>query len=385
MSRSDIDLLARLVAFDSVSRNSNLPVLDWIEDYLAGFGLTGTRSYEPTGTKANLWVTVGPADRPGYVLSGHTDVVPVDGQTWTSDPFTLTERDGRLYGRGACDMKGFLAAVLAKVPAMVAAPLARPIHLVFSHDEEVGCIGMRYSLAEIDRLAAVRPIAAFVGEPTGMQVVVAHKSKVSYRVDVTGKACHSSRAPHGVNAIDVAAQLIVRIRDFADRLAAGGARDALYDVPHSTAHTGLISGGAALNIVPDACSFLWEFRMLPGEDHAPMEAELRAYAAELERAMKAVAPAAGIAITIQNAMPGFEVAPDSAVARLAGRLAGRNDHAKVAYGTEAGLFVTMGRMPTVVVGPGSIGQAHIPDEFIEKSELEKCGSFVDRLIDHCRG
>ena len=384
MPRSDIDLLARLVAFDTTSRNSNLPLIDWLEHHLAGFGLTGKRSYEPTGEKANLWVTIGPADIPGYVLSGHTDVVPVDGQTWSSDPFTLTERDGRLYGRGACDMKGFLAAVLAKVPDMVATPLARPIHLVFSHDEEVGCIGMRYSLAEIDKLAPVRPLAAFVGEPTGMQVVIAHKSKVSYRVEVTGKACHSSRAPQGVNAIDYAAKLIVKIRDIADRLRRDGARDPLYDIVHSTAHTGTITGGAALNIVPDFCAFVFEFRMLPTEDHTPYEAEIRALAAELEAEMRAVDPSTGIRIDAYTAMPGFETAPDSDVSRLAGRLAGRNDHAKVAYGTEAGLFVTMADVPAVVVGPGSIAQAHGPDEFIEIAELDRCAQFLDRLIAEAR-
>jgi acetylornithine deacetylase len=384
MTRSDIDLLARLVAFDTTSRNSNLPLLDWVETYLAGFGLKGVRSYEPTGAKANLWVTIGPAEVPGYILSGHTDVVPVDGQTWTSDPFTLTERDGKLYGRGACDMKGFLAAVLAKVPDMVAAPLARPIHLVFSHDEEVGCIGVRYSLAEVDRIVATKPIASFVGEPTGMQVVIAHKSKTSYRVDVTGKASHSSRAPEGVNAIDYAARLIVKIREIANRLAAAGMRDALYDIPHSTAHTGTISGGAALNIVPDFCTFQFEFRMLPGEDHAPYEAEIRALAAELEAEMHRVDPTTGIVIDAYNDQPGFEVANDSAIVRLAGRLAGRNDAAKVAYATEAGLFVSMADIPSVVVGPGDIGQAHRPDEFIKISELDRCATFLDRLIAEAR-
>jgi acetylornithine deacetylase len=383
MSRPDIDLLARLVAFDTTSRNSNLPLIDWLETHLAGFGLKGVRSYDPSGDKANLWVTIGPADVPGYALSGHTDVVPVDGQIWASDPFVLTERDGRLYGRGACDMKGFLAAVLAKVPAMVAAPLARPIHLVFSHDEEVGCIGVRYSLAELDKLAPVRPLAVFVGEPTGMQVVVAHKSKVSYTVEVIGKACHSSRAPEGVNAIDYAAKLIVKIRDIAERLAKDGKRDARYDIVHSTAHTGVISGGAALNIVPDFCSFVFEFRMLPDEDHLPYDAEIRALAAELERQMQAIDPATGIRIVIHNEQPGFETEPDGPVARLAGRLAGRNDHAKVAYATEAGLFAAAG-IPAVVVGPGDIGQAHGPDEFLAIAELDRCAAFLDRLIAEAR-
>lgn len=380
MQRTDIDLLSRLVAFDTTSRNTNLPLIAWIEDYLAGFGLAGERSYDPTGTKANLWVRIGAGDTPGYLLSGHTDVVPVDGQAWDTDPFVLTRIGDRLYGRGSTDMKGFLAAVLAKVPDMVAAPLRKPIHLVFSHDEEVGCVGVRYALAKASEFAPVAPLAAFIGEPTNMQVVIAHKSKFSYRVDVTGHACHSSRAPEGVNAIDYAARLIMKIRGLAKRLREEGMQDPLYDIPHSTAHTGTISGGTALNIVPDHCSFVFEFRMLPGEDHAPMEAELRRLAADLEVEMKAVHSGAGIQITQFNGMPGFSAAPEDDVTRLAKSFAARNDHSKVAYGTEAGLFVSMAGIPSVVVGPGSIAQAHGANEFIEIAELDKCAAFLDRLI-----
>lgn len=380
MDRADIALLARLVAFDSTSRNSDLDLIDWLEGYFGQFGLAGTRTFDPTARKANLWITVGPADVPGYVLSGHVDVVPVDGQVWATDPFALTREGDRLYGRGTTDMKGFLAACLAKVPDMVAAPLVRPIHFCFSHDEEVGCIGVRYALAEIDRLAPVRPLAAFIGEPTGMQVIVAHKSKYNYRVTVRGRACHSSRAPEGVNAIDYAARLIVKVREIADRLVRDGARDLLYDVPHSTAHTGLVSGGTALNIVPDTCSFVFEFRMLPTESHAPLEAEIRALASDLETEMRRIAPEAGIEIDLYNGTPGFESAPDGAAARLAMRLAGRNDHAKVAYGTEAGLFASMAGIESVVVGPGSIAQAHGPDEYIEIGQMDACAAFLERLV-----
>lgn len=384
MTSSTKEILAALVGFDTTSRNSNLELIGWVETYLAAHGVTGTRTYDPTGTKANLWATVGPKDRPGYVLSGHTDTVPVDGQDWTSDPFTLTERDGLLYGRGTTDMKGFLAAALAKVPAMQAAGLATPIHLCLSHDEEIGCIGVRYALETLGETLPAAPIGAFVGEPTGMQVIIAHKGKHNYRATVRGRPCHSSLAPEGVNAIDYAADLVLKVRDVARALAAGP-RDEGFDIPFSTAHTGVIHGGTVLNIVPESCSFVFELRMLPGQDHQPWEDEIRAYARDvLEPRMRTVAPETGIDIELLNGMPGFDAAAESAVVGMAKRLAGRNDHAKVAYGTEAGLFVSMAAIPSVVVGPGSIEQAHKPDEFISPAELARCEAFLDRLIADCR-
>lgn len=386
MPLSATEILARLVAFDTTSRNSNLPLIAWVEDLLAEHGVPFERVLDPTGTKACLWATVGPRDVAGYVLSGHTDVVPVDDQDWATDPFVLTEVGTRLYARGTSDMKGFAAVCLSRLPEMVAKPLTKPIHFCFSHDEEVGCIGVRNALARIDDLAPVTPLAAFVGEPTNMAVVVAHKAKWSYRVTVRGHACHSSLAPSGVNAIEAAAEVIAEIRAIGRDFEAVGPRDPLYDVPFSTSHVGTIRGGTALNIVPEHCVFEFEFRMLAGVDHQPFEDRLRAHVRDkIEPWMKARAPETGIEIELVNGFPGFDTPPESDATVLAKRLAGRNDHTKVAYGTEAGLFVAMGRMPTVVVGPGSIGQAHIPDEFIEKSELDKCGTFVDRLIAHCRG
>lgn len=379
------EILARLIAFDTTSRNSNLPLIEWVEAYLAGHGVPFERVYDPTGTKACLWATVGPKTVPGYVLSGHTNTVPVDDQVWATDPFTLTEIGSRLYARGTSDMKGFAAVCLSKIPAMQAAPLTRPIHICLSHDEEVGCIGVRNALARIDELAPATPLAAFVGEPTDMAVVVAHKAKWSYRCTVRGKACHSSLAPKGVNAVEAAAEVITKIRAIGRRFEAEGPRDPLYDVPFSTSHVGPIRGGTALNIVPEFCTFEFEFRMLAGIDHQPFEDELRAFVAnEVEPWMKARDPATGIDIELVNGFPGFDTPPDSDATVLAKRLAGRNDHTKVAYGTEAGLFVAIGGVPTIVVGPGSIGQAHIPDEFIEKDQLARCGAFLDRLIDHCR-
>jgi acetylornithine deacetylase len=378
-------ILARLVAFDTTSRNSNLDLIGWVEDYLGGLGVASTRIYGDDPAKANLWATIGPADRPGYVLSGHTDVVPVDDQDWSTDPFVLTERDGRLYGRGTADMKGFLACCLAEVPAMLAAPLSAPIHLVFSHDEEIGCIGVRPMLHRIDELTPVKPRAAFVGEPTNLQVVIGHKGKYNYRVTIHGRPCHSSRAPDGVNAVDVGAEIVMAVRDIARRLAAPEApRDMLYDVPFSTAHTGIIQGGTILNIVPEHCVVEFEFRMIASEDHAPYEAEMRALVARLDADMKARAPETGIVMELTSGTPGFDTPPDAEPARLARRFAARNDQAKVAYGTEAGLFADLGGVPSVVCGPGSIEQAHRPDEFVAIAELDKCERFLANLVAHCR-
>ncbi len=382
MTLTTTEILAALVGFDTTSRNSNLDLVAWVEAYLARHGVAAERTWDATGEKANLWATIGPADRPGYILSGHTDVVPVDGQDWATDPFTLTARDGRLFGRGTCDMKGFLACCLAAVPAMRAADLARPIHLAFSYDEEIGCVGVR---GLIDRLAraSILPEACFVGEPTGMQVVVAHKGKRSFEAVVTGRACHSSLAPQGVNAVDYAAMLALEVRRMGEAFAARGVRDPLYTVPVSTAHTGVLEGGTALNIVPDRARLLFEFRLLPDDSADVAEAAIRAYAGDvLQPAMRAVAPEAGIEIREISGFPGLDTPPDAPVTQLARRLAERNDHGKVAYGTEGGLFAAIG-IPTVVVGPGDIAQAHRPDEFVEAAQLAACDRFLARLIEHC--
>jgi acetylornithine deacetylase len=382
-SRRTVDLLATLVAFDTTSRNSNLPLIDWAEAYLAGLGFASERIYDETGHKANLWATIGPADVPGFILSGHTDVVPVDGQSWTSDPFTLREEGGRLYGRGACDMKGFLACCLAAAARMRDANLVRPIHLALSYDEEVGCVGAR-GIVERLRAKPLKPEACFVGEPTGMGVVVGHKSKRSVRVTVRGLTCHSSLAPQGVNAVEYGAKLVAEISRIGQRLTASSPQDALYDVPVSTAHVGVLQGGTALNIVPDTCSILFEFRTVAGVDPDALVAEVERYAREvLEPRMKAVDPATGVDLDVYAGFPGLDTAPDAEVVTFAKALAGRNDHAKVAYGTEAGLFQHIAEVPTVVIGPGSIDQAHKADEWIETEQLAKCDAFIDRLIERC--
>lgn len=379
-----VDILAALVGFDTTSRNSNLALVEWVEAYLGRLGVESRRVYNDEGSKANLIAVVGPAGRPGYVLSGHTDVVPVDGQAWASDPFTLTRRGDRLYGRGATDMKGYLACVLASVPLMLAAPLRDPFVLAFSYDEEVGCLG---APRLVEDLVTHGPggLACFVGEPSNMNVVIGHKSKRSFSVDVRGLTAHSSLAPRAVNALEYAALVVARIRAIGRRLAAPDApRDEMYDVAVTTAHTGTFHSGSALNIVPDFASFDFEFRGLGGADLQALVDEVLAYAGdELEPEMRAIHADAGFEFRERARFPGLETDPDAPVVALAKALARKNGHSKVAYGTEAGIFSTAG-IPTVVIGPGSITEAHIEDEYIDEAELTHCLAFLARLVAHAR-
>ncbi len=380
-----LPILEALVGFDTVSRNPNRPLADWVETYLRGQGVEVVRVPDETGRWVNLFATIGPRDVPGYVLSGHTDVVPVDGQPWSSDPFRLRVEQGRAYGRGTCDMKGFDACVLAMVPAMLERPLARPIHIALSYDEEVGCKGVRRLIAALDGLRIARPLGVIVGEPTSMEVVIAHKAKESYRTTVTGTSAHSSLAPTAVNAVEWAAELVVRIRDIGRRLASRGPFDPLFDVPHSTAHVGRIQGGTTLNIVPEECWFEWEFRTLPEVDIAALVAEVRAHAEErMLPAMRAVAPQVEIRFEQLTELPAVDIAADHPLTTLVKGLAGHNGHKKVAYGTEGGLFRRDAGIPAIVCGPGDIEQAHKPDEFVELAQLAACEAFVERLIEHCR-
>ncbi|MGL5363694.1 MAG: acetylornithine deacetylase [Bosea sp. (in: a-proteobacteria)] len=378
-----IAILARLVAFDTTSRNSNLPLIDWVENYLASHGVASERVPDASGQKASLYATIGPKDRGGYVLSGHTDVVPVDGQSWTSDPFTLTRVGSRLVGRGTCDMKGFLACCLAAVPSFVTANLKTPVHLAFSYDEEVGCTGVR-PLLQLLAQRPHKPVGAVIGEPSSMQVVIGHKGKRSIRAKVTGTTAHSSLAPQAVNAVHYGARLVAKLHDMAEKLEQSGTRDALYDIAHSTAHVGIFKGGAALNIVPHEAELVFEFRTIGQDDPDALVAEVQAYARDvLEPGMRKVAPEAGISFDVFAGFPGLDAAPDAPIVTLAKKLAARNDHAKVAYGTEAGLFDAMAGIPSIICGPGSIEQAHKADEFIEVSEMDACCAFLDRLVEHC--
>jgi acetylornithine deacetylase len=374
-------ILKTLVGFDTTSSNSNLELIGWISDYLAGFGVTAELVKGAAPDKANLYATLGPADRGGVALSGHTDVVPVTGQDWQADPWRLSEGDGRLYGRGTCDMKGFIATALAFVPDFLSRPLRRPVHLCFSFDEEIGCRGVPHLLAALAR-RPVRPMMCIVGEPTNMKVMTAHKGKVDIICRVRGVPAHSSLAPQGVNAINAAARVIAYLEQLAQRKAEHGPFDEDYDIAHTTVHTGLVEGGTQLNIVPGHCSFEFEIRNLPAEDPDGLLKEVRRFAhEEVEPAMHALDPATGFSWEEAARYPGLDTPHEDEVVALAQALAGSNDTGKVAFGTEGGLFQAAG-IPTVVCGPGSIEQAHKPDEFVTLDQLRRCERFMARLLDH---
>jgi acetylornithine deacetylase len=374
-------LLERLIGFATVSRESNLELIAFVQQYLADLGVESELFHNAERTKANLFATIGPHDRGGIVLSGHTDVVPVDGQAWTVEPFRLTEQDGRLYGRGAADMKAYLASVLAAVPAFLARKLQAPVHLAFSYDEEVGCLGVRSMLADLQERVH-KPRVCLIGEPTELKPVLGHKGKLAMRCHVKGAACHSAYAPYGVNAIQYAARLINRLETIGDELARPEHRDERFDPPFSTVQTGVIHGGRALNIVPAECEFDFEVRSVPGFDAASVAERLQAYAeADLLPAMRAVHAETDIRLQALNAYPGLATSPDSEAARLLARLCGSTEFGTVAFGTEGGLFTQAG-IPTVVCGPGSMDQGHKPDEFVSVEQLHRCDAMLLRLADY---
>jgi len=373
------DLLARLVAFDTTSHKSNIPIIEFIESYLARHGISGVRVPTADGQKASLFATIGPENTAGIALSGHTDVVPVTGQSWDTDPFTVVERDGRLYGRGTCDMKGFLACVLALVPSFKARRLKVPIHLAFSYDEEVGCTGVRPMVAELGKSLPL-PRMVFIGEPTTMTVVDAHKGPMRWAVEVTGRPSHSSMPQLGVNAITYAGRLLAELARMEEELKSGE-RSARFDPPYTTLQVTEIEGGTASNIVPITCAFGWEIRRLPRFDGMGLDKRLRDFAAttcipEMQR----LAPESGIRIDIVNEVPAFAADTKSGIVPLALKLAGQNDTYAVCYATEASLF-QMGGSPSVVIGPGDIAQAHTANEFIRVAELENCLAFLGRVAD----
>ncbi|WP_426808463.1 acetylornithine deacetylase [Pseudomonas sp. WOUb67] len=376
-------LLARLVGFATVSRDSNLELIGFIRDYLAELGVESELFHNPERTKANLFATIGPQDVGGVVLSGHTDVVPVDGQAWTVEPFALSERDGHLYGRGTADMKGFIASVLAAVPAFLAQPLHMPVHLAFSYDEEVGCLGVRSMLAALEQRPH-KPRLCLIGEPTELKPVLGHKGKLAMRCHVHGAACHSAYAPYGVNAIEYAAKLIGKLGDIGDALALPTHHDARFDPPFSTVQTGVIKGGRALNIVPAECEFDFEVRALPGFEAQAVADQLQTYAqAELLPRMRKVNAASDIRLEPLSAYPGLATSADSEAARLVALLSGTDEFGTVAFGTEGGLFDQAG-IPTVVCGPGSMDQGHKPDEFVSVEQLRGCDAMLLRLVDYLK-
>ncbi|AXE91263.1 acetylornithine deacetylase [Paraburkholderia sp. DD10] len=379
--RSSRALLASLIGFPTVSRDSNLDMIAFIRRYLDELGVESELFYNPERTKANLFATIGPRERGGIVLSGHTDVVPVEGQAWTVDAFRLTERDGRLYGRGTADMKGFIASVLAAVPGFVERTLKLPVHLAFSYDEEVGCLGVRPMLAELERRAH-KPVLCLIGEPTELKPVLGHKGKLAMRCHVKGAPCHSAYAPYGVNAIQYAARMIGRLEQIGDQLAQPEHHDERFDPPFSTVQTGVIKGGRALNIVPAECEFDFEVRALPGFDAHRVADALQTYAeAELLPKMRAVKSEADIRFQSLSAYPALATSPDSEAARLLALLSGSEEFGTVAFGTEGGLFEQAG-IPTVICGPGGMDQGHKPDEFVTVEQLRACDAMLARLADY---
>jgi acetylornithine deacetylase len=373
-----IAMIERLIAFPTVSRDSNLGLIEWVRDYLAGLGVDARLTYDASGRKANLFATLGEGRKPGLILSGHTDVVPVDGQAWDTDPFVATHKDGKIFARGAADMKSYIATALALAPAFLAAGMDAPIHLALSYDEEVGCIGVRGLIADLAELG-LKPAGCIVGEPTSMQPIVAHKGTHRFRCCVTGREAHSSYTTMGVNAIEYAARIIVYIRQMADRMAQVETRDYGFTVPYTTLQTGVIKGGLASNIVPKDCEFQFEARTLPGVPPERLYQEIQDFAATLLPEMQRTEPDAAIAFEWLASAPGLSMKETDAIVQLAASLARARPNGAVSYGTEAGLFQQAG-IPTVVCGPGSIEQAHRPNEFVTLDQVAQCETFMRRLI-----
>ena len=376
---NSVGLLRTLVGFDTTSRESNLQLIEFVRDYLAGFDVPCELIYNAERSKANLFASIGPAEQPGIVLSGHTDVVPVDGQPWTVAPFELSEHDGKLFGRGTADMKGYIACVLGLVPALVAAELRMPVHIALSYDEEVGCLGVRSLLAELEQ-RPVKPLLCIIGEPTELKPVLGHKGKLAMRCDVHGHPCHSAYAPLGVNAIEYAAELIGELGRIGQQLKAPEHHDARFDPPYSTVQTGVISGGKALNIVPADCRFDFEIRALPSQDPTQVAQQLQAYADQqvLPR-MRAVSEHSAIRFSELSAYPGLATDSQSQAAELIAAFCGSREFGTVAFGTEGGLFDAAG-IPTVVCGPGSMDQGHKPDEFVSRVQLDACDAMLQRML-----
>ncbi len=377
-----LEMLARLVAFDTVSHKSNLPLIDFVEDYLAGWGVASTRFPNAAGDKAALFATLGPQDRGGIVLSGHTDVVPVEGQAWSRDPFTLHVEGGRAYGRGAVDMKGFVALALALVPDFLAAGLRTPIHLFFSYDEEVTCLGVIDGIAAMGRTLP-RPLAVIVGEPTSLDIADAHKGIRTFLTSIAGFAAHSSRPQLGASAVHAGALLAAeldRMQEEAKEQPDGSGR---FDPPYDTVHVGKFHGGIARNILADKAELSWEIRTLPGSDPEAGPARFGRLSETVLARMRKTAPSSTIETVMTSDVPGLAPDPGSEAERLAMRLSGRNHTIAVAYATEAGHFQRAG-LPTVVCGPGSIDQAHQPDEYITLEQLQAGEAFMRKLMAECK-
>ena len=376
-------MIRKLVSFDTTSRDSNMALIEWVRSFLDDHGIASTLTFDDDGRKANLFATIpardGNATTGGIVLSGHTDVVPVDGQPWDTHPFEVAQQGDRLIGRGVTDMKSFLAVGLAFVPEFVRRGLRKPIHFALSYDEEVGCIGVRRLIADIVA-RGLSPLGCIVGEPTGMQLVVAHKGKKAWRCRVRGFEAHSSLTPRGVNAVQIACEIVAAIARRAREFRDAGRQDDAYDVPFTTVHVGTIHGGTALNIVPRDCAFDFEIRYLPFDDPDAFFAEVKSCADSFLPAMHAVASGTHIDFDVLSATPGFDTHEGSEITALGGACNGTHEFGKVSFGTEASLFHNA-NVPTVICGPGHIAQAHQPNEWVALDQVSRCESFMRRLAD----
>jgi acetylornithine deacetylase len=376
---SSVEMLADLVRFDTTSRHSNLALIGFVRAYLDGHGVPYRVSANADGDKANLHAIVGPHTAGGVALSGHVDTVPVDGQAWRTDPFALHQAEGRLYGRGTTDMKGFVACALAAVPALLARGLARPLHLFITYDEETTCAGARRLVDDLAE-SGLRPDCCIVGEPSGMRPITAHKGKLDVRVQVRGRAGHSAVPAAGVNAVHAAAEAVAWIAAQARARATEGPFEYGFDPPHTTLHVGTIAGGSILNIIPEAASFVMEWRTIHGDDASAELDRLRAHVAgAIEPAMHAVDPATGFTWTVINQLPGLALDPAGWLADRVKQLTGANTVGKVSYVTEGGIYQQEAGIPTIICGPGHIAQAHRPDEYLSVDQLAACDAFIARL------
>jgi acetylornithine deacetylase len=376
---NSVEILDRLIGFPTVSRDSNLALIEYARDFLASCGVTAKLYMDAEGRKANLYAGVGPADRGGVLLSGHTDVVPVDGQKWSSDPFRLVERGDRLFARGSADMKGFIACALRAAQLAAKRELRIPLQLALSYDEEIGCVGVR-SLIDDMATWAHKPQFCIVGEPTMLRPAIGHKGKTALAAACRGHAAHSASPGRGVNAIYMASELIDTVRARQAQIETGGVRDPGYEVPYTTLHVGVIHGGTVLNIVPSRCDVELEIRNLPRDDAAAIVAGMRADAAAIGAAVRRDDADVGIDLEVTNEYPALDTPADAPVVALAAALTGQQERIKVGFGSEGGLFSERLGIPTVVCGPGSIDQAHKPDEFIDRDQLERCDAMMDALL-----
>lgn len=375
-------ILDRLIGFETVSHMTNVPLMRWVEGILAQAGIESTLIFDDTGEKANLYAIVGPRDVPGVILSGHVDVVPVMGQDWTRPPFEVTQEGGRLYGRGTTDMKGFDACAIAMMLDAAKRDLKVPLILALSYDEEVGCRGVG---SMIDAIAGwpVQPRLCIVGEPTSMEAAIGHKGKVALRVSCTGRAGHSSAAPYALNAIHLAMDFGAAVRELQAEVASSGPFDTDYGVPYTTLHLGTINGGVQVNVVASSCVIDMEIRSLAGDDPARLIAQLDAAAETIIAPLRGDFPEAAIVVERLWDYPGLGTAPDADVVSFVKGLTGGNAHLKVAYGTEGGMFAQRLCLPTVVCGPGAMAQGHMPDEYVELAQLERCESMLAALLERC--